>query len=372
MKKIVHIISGLNNGGAERSLFNLCNSYLNQHFEQIVLCLGNEGIYGSKLEEIGIKVYYLDLTNRNKLYRFLNFFKICKEIKPEILQGWMTHGNFFSLIAYFYLNSKPKLLWNVRQTFNYLKDEKFINYFFFNINLFFSRVPNLIICNSTLAIKQLVKLGFPENSMYLINNGFDINTWSRDDILRENLRNKLKLSESDLVVGYIGNFHKNKNVKLLINVISQLSTDYPSLYAVFIGKGLDRDNLFLQEYIKNYPTKNLFLLGSIVEIENYYSIFDCFCLTSNSEAFPNVIGEAMGHGLYCIASDVGDVALLLDEVGAIFPRDDDNELKKRLIYWINHKEKLKLLGQKARLRIKDKYSLENTINSYIKLYNNLN
>jgi glycosyltransferase involved in cell wall biosynthesis len=199
-----------------------------------------------------------------------------------------------------------------------------------------------------------VKLGFPENSMYLINNGFDINTWSRDDILRENLRNKLKLSESDLVVGYIGNFHKNKNVKLLINVISQLSTDYPSLYAVFIGKGLDRDNLFLQEYIKNYPTKNLFLLGSIVEIENYYSIFDCFCLTSNSEAFPNVIGEAMGHGLYCIASDVGDVALLLDEVGAIFPRDDDNELKKRLIYWINHKEKLKLLGQKARLRIKDK------------------
>jgi glycosyltransferase involved in cell wall biosynthesis len=78
----------------------------------------------------------------------------------------------------------------------------------------------------------------------------------------------------------------------------------------------------------------------------------------------------MGHGLYCIASDVGDVPLILDDVGAIFTKDDDNDLKERLIYWINHNEKLKLIGEKARLRIKEKYSLENTINSYTKLYNN--
>jgi len=370
LKKILHIISGLNNGGAERSLFNLCNSNLNQHFEQIVLCLGKQGIYGPKLEEIGIKVCYIEFKSGNKIFRLINFFKICKEINPEILQGWMTHGNFFALIAYFYLNFKPKLYWNIRQTFNYLKNEKLVNYFLFNINLLFSRIPHLIICNSTLAIKQLIEKGYPKNSMYLINNGFDITNWSRNEIIRENFRNTLKLTQSDLVVGYIGNFHKNKNVRLLIKVISELSIDYPSLYAILIGKGLDENNLFLKDHLKKFHIKNLILLGSINDVKDYYSIFDCFCLTSNSEAFPNVLGEAMGHGLYCIASDVGDVPLILDDVGAIFTRDDDNDLKERLIYWINHNEKLKLLGEKARLRIKEKYSLENTINSYTKLYNN--
>jgi hypothetical protein len=117
LKKILHIISGLNNGGAERSLFNLCNSNLNQHFEQIVLCLGKQGIYGPKLEEIGIKVCYIEFKSGNKIFRLINFFKICKEINPEILQGWMNHGNFASILALFILNFKPIIYWNIRQSF---------------------------------------------------------------------------------------------------------------------------------------------------------------------------------------------------------------------------------------------------------------
>ena len=57
MKKIVHVISGLKSGGAERSLFNICNSNISDYFKQSVICLGDKAIYGDKLEELGVQVY---------------------------------------------------------------------------------------------------------------------------------------------------------------------------------------------------------------------------------------------------------------------------------------------------------------------------
>ena len=63
MKKIVHIISGLQVGGAERSLFNICNSSLNDSFKQYVICLGNRGYYSQKIEEIGLEIYHINFSS---------------------------------------------------------------------------------------------------------------------------------------------------------------------------------------------------------------------------------------------------------------------------------------------------------------------
>ena len=58
--RIVHIISGLNDGGAEGVLFRLCKNDLQQ--EHIVISFLNEGKYGFLLREIGINVFCLNMN----------------------------------------------------------------------------------------------------------------------------------------------------------------------------------------------------------------------------------------------------------------------------------------------------------------------
>ena len=64
--RVLHIISGLGNGGAEAILFNLCQSSSDD--EHIVISLLDEGKYGSMLKDIGVEVHALNFS-----YKKLNF-----------------------------------------------------------------------------------------------------------------------------------------------------------------------------------------------------------------------------------------------------------------------------------------------------------
>ena len=70
--KIVHIITGLGDGGAERTLFKICK-YDNKN-EHIVVSLKGHGKYFSLLNKLGIKVYSLDIKffSINKFFFLIN------------------------------------------------------------------------------------------------------------------------------------------------------------------------------------------------------------------------------------------------------------------------------------------------------------
>ena len=73
--KILHLISGLNDGGAESLLFNfICNSETNIHY---VISLKGFGKYGKLIEDKGIKTYYLNFSiNISVISNFIYLIKI--------------------------------------------------------------------------------------------------------------------------------------------------------------------------------------------------------------------------------------------------------------------------------------------------------
>ncbi|MDP4699365.1 MAG: glycosyltransferase, partial [Saprospiraceae bacterium] len=371
LKKIVHIISGLKSGGAERSLFNVCNSNISDYFKQSVICLGDKAIYGDKLEELGVEVYYLNFKNSNKLYAFLNFKNIIKKISPDIVQGWMTHGNFASVLAYFILSGRPSLFWNIRQTVYKLKHEYILTRFLFLINILLSRLPNGIISNANISIKQLIKFGYKNDSFILIPNGFDTNYWKPDHNLRQIERNKLKFNENDFVLGYVGRYHPMKNIKLLLESFHKLSQQNSKVKLVIVGQNLNNYNINEKSIIDMIPLNQILIIDNTEDVKKYYNIFDLLILCSAwGEGFPNVLGEAMSSELCCISTPVGDTPDILEDVGYLVPLDDVDLIIEKVKNCMDNPEELNKLGRKARIKILNQYSMEKTINSYLNIYLN--
>ena len=371
MKKIVHIISGLKSGGAERSLFNVCNSNISDYFKQSVICLGDKAVYGDKLEELGVEVYYLNFKNSNKLNAFLNFKNLIKKISPDIVQGWMTHGNFASVLAYFILSCRPSLFWNIRQTVYKLKHEYILTRVLFLINILLSRIPNGIISNANISIKQLIKFGYKNDSFILIPNGFDTNYWKPDYILRQIERDKLKFNDNDFVLGYVGRYHPMKNIKLLLESFHKISQQNSKIKLVIVGQNLNNYNINEKSIIDMIPQNQILIIDNTEDVKKYYNIFDLLILCSAwGEGFPNVLGEAMSSELCCISTPVGDTPDILEDVGYLVPLDDVDLIIEKVKNCMDNPEELNKLGRKARIKILNQYSMEKTINTYLNIYLN--
>lgn len=368
MKKIVHIISGLQVGGAERSLYNICNSSLNDSFKQYIICLGNRGYYSQKIEEIGLEIYHINFSSWHFVKSVTKFIIILKKISPDIIQGWMNHGNFTSILALLILNFKPIVYWNIRQSFYKNKNDLFYTKFLFLFNILFSRIPKKIIINSNISKIQLQNFGFNIDSFKFIPNGFDPNYWVRDLSFRELKRENLGIENLDFVIGYVGRYHPMKNIILLLKAFEIISINFSNSKLVIIGHKEDDFNKFEKQIFDKIPNNQIILLNQIYDINKYYSIFDLFTLCSVSEGFPNVLGEAMSCELCCISTNVGEAPALLQDVGFIIPVDDLDALVSKMTNCIENLEMTKNMGILARNKIVKTYSLQNTVNQYINLY----
>ena len=110
--KVLHIISSLGEGGAQKVLKEVCLG--NKELSHSVICF-KTGRYAEILNSKKIKVYFLDIEKKPlrslyKLFNILNF-----DLKPNIIQTWMYHADLLgSFVKLFWFKKKKYLFWNVR------------------------------------------------------------------------------------------------------------------------------------------------------------------------------------------------------------------------------------------------------------------
>ena len=110
-KKILHITTGLNDGGAEKTLFDLIKNSKNNL--NIVISLRGKGKYGKYLEEYGIKVFYLNFSfSLYSIFKFFKLIQIIKKTNPDIVQTWQYHADFIGGFAAYIANSR-NILWSI-------------------------------------------------------------------------------------------------------------------------------------------------------------------------------------------------------------------------------------------------------------------
>lgn len=371
--RILHIITGLGQGGAERSLVNLLGSDLGRRFEHRVLSLAGLGHYGPVLFERGIAVDTLELAGTGSAVPALaSLRRVMRDARPDIVQGWMYHGNLFAELATGLFGRAAVTSWNVRQSLYDIGTEKRGTQAVIRLLKRLSSRPRAIIYNSHQSRAHHEAFGFAAVPGRVIPNGFDTARWRPDAVSRSAFRAELGVGPEAPVLGFVGRLHPQKDVPTFLAAVSAAMTARPDLHVAMVGEGLGAESGALTPWREKLPRARFHLLGRRGDIEAILPSFDLFCLSSSSEAFPNVIGEAMAAGLPCIATDVGDCALLMGGIGRIVPPGDPVQMAEAIgeIAGMDLACRSEI-GEAARARIVAHYSLDATVDAYAELYDSI-
>jgi len=370
--KIIHIITGLSTGGAEMMLYKLLSVTDRKLFNPIVISLMDCGPIGSRIKALGVPVYNVGISKNLLLpIRLCRFIKLVSKFQPNLIQGWMYHANLAALLASWFIPRKVPILWNIRHTPYKLKDEKRLTAFLIRLSAIFSSRPTMILYNSHVNTYQHKLLGFSNKHQEMIPNGFDCNYFKPSEDARLKLRNSLGLNHKTFLIGLIARYHPMKDHMTFIQAAGRLVAQYPNVHFILVGRGIDKNNLILTNMIQQSNLmKNIHLLGECSNMPEIIAALDISTNTSAwGESFPNVIGESMSCGVPCVVTDIGDSALIVGCTGIVIPTKNIDELVKAWIKLIKMGYAARnQLGQKARERIVNNFSLLKIINDYEKIY----
>ena len=371
-KKICYIISNLNTGGAELSLKKIAIG-LNNEFDFTVISLSGNGIIGSSLKDHGINVIILNsLTIWEFFPKLILLYKNLKNLNPDIVHTWMYHSDFFGGIISKMAGIKI-VYWNIRNT-EITNGTSLSTKFSAFLNIFLSYLlPTKIVLVSESSKIYHSKIGYCKRKMIVITNGYDSDFFKFNHEIRLDVRKKLLINESSIVIGSVGRFNKYKDHKTFIKaalIILDEINDSVDLKFIIIGKDISIKNLEIYNLLINTKyIKNFILLTTKKDIVNYYFAFDIFCLHSISEGFPNVLAEAMAVGLPCVSTNVGDSKLMLNnDTFIVLPKDIINLSKKLTKLILLDPKQRKQIGEHNRSRILINYSLDKLLNDYRKIY----
>ena len=367
--KILHIITGLGDGGAELTLYKICKyDKSNKH---IVISLKDKGKYFSLLNKLGIEVYCLNM-NFFSIYKLFFLIKKINILKPNIVQTWLVHADFLGGIAARLAGIK-NIVWNVRYSNIEIKKSKLSTILIIRILSRLSYIiPLSIIIVSKRAKKIYEKKGYDKKKLKFIPNGYNLSTFKISKVKKNDFYKKINLKKKIPLIGCVARYDPQKDHLNLLNALSIIRSKNLNFFCIFVGSNINQDNIDLVSKIKKLNlTSYVKLLGRNDNIPQLMNGLDLHVLSSSyGEGFPNVIAEAMACGTPCITTDVGDAAFIVGKIGWVVPPKNPIKLSKAIEKALYEIGGIKWDKRciKARLKIKEKFSINKMLKSYNKVW----
>lgn len=347
-KKITHLVSSLNVGGAERFVIDLCRQQISDGHQCQIISLGTPvdpllqvcaehdipvtvltGIKPKKILTAYLKLRHQDIIHfhTQHVLKFLQL--ILSRLKPKII--YTRHGA--APLAGEHWKKLHRKIRPFISAMSFVSQEASDN--FFNTH------------------------GWSSISFNVIDNGV---------ILPESIRQVGKQKKINL--GSVGRMIPLKHQISLLQSVASLPKDIKQNVALhFFGDGPERATLekFQQD---NLADIDVTFYGMVNDREKIYSSFDLLVVTSETEGLSMVIIEAMAEGIPAAATNVGGSPKLVlnDKTGWLFEYQDNDKLADIIRQCESNRDLLISSGQTARKHIETHFSMQATANKYYHLY----
>ena len=366
MIHIVHVISGLELGGAEIMLANLIARGNRQALRHTVVSLTTRGDVGAQIEAAGVEVIALGMRrHRPNLLALKRLHTLMLRHKPDIVQTWLYHGDIAGTIAAVGARS-PRLVWSVQCS---SLDERSVPLrAAMKLLSIGSRIPDAIIVNSEAGIRAHEELGYRPRAWIKIPNGVDTEAFHPRTGERERLRAMLQSPPDAFAIGLVARFHPMKDHRTFIAAAASFARSRTEAVFVLVGAGAQGGETALARLVHTAGLSGrVVFLGPRTDLANVYPALDITTLSSAyGEGCPNVLLEAMACGIPTVATNVGDCAAIIGDTGRVVEPRDPTAL---CAAWMQVADADRIrLGSDARMRVDRFYSLRRIIANYEAFY----
>lgn len=363
-KRIALIIPTLDRSGAEKQFTLLASRLPRDRFEPHVALLTRTGPFAEQLAAANVPVTLLGKRSKLDPTALWKLRAWLKSVQPDIIHTWLFAANAYGRIAA-RVAPQAKVVVSERCVDSWKSgwqlwlDRKLI-----------SRTDRLV-GNSQAVVEFYHRQGVPSEKLVCIPNGIDCPppmTIDRPAMLRE-----LGWPEGTFVAGFIGRLAEQKRVDDLIFAVETLRHARPTVRLLIVGDGPLRDRL--QTFADDVGgADQLRFLGHQSDIHRWLALMDVFCLASSFEGMSNSLMEAMAAGKPCLASDIPPNRELITpgETGILVPVGDRVAYMQFLRLLIDDVELRTRIGRAARERMEREFSVNQMIEKYVALYDELN
>ena len=285
--KIMFFISSLGNGGAERVVSVLADSFCKSGHDISVVLLADNHIYYPIAD--GVKIHFLDRewkTKKNKASQIIQRIRMIRKTveaeKPDVVISFISETNIDVSIALA----------------------------FHNVPLIVSERSDPTINPPSYAKRVLRRY------VYFRPDGFVFQTKYARDYFSKSIQRKSTVILNPLVstlpeyfagvrdkrIVTVARLSKVKNIPLMLNAFKNFIKIKPEYYLEIYGEGEQEDKIrsVIEE---EHLSDSVRLMGFCKDVHERINKASMFVMSSDYEGLPNALLEAMAQGLPCIATD---------------------------------------------------------------------
>lgn len=370
MIRILHVITGLQLGGAEAMLIKLLSRMDSTRFENHVVTLQSGGCLWHEAEPHCRSLASLGLNAPLQgPQAIVALLRHMRALRPDVVQTWLYHGDLVGGLAA-RLCGLP-FIWNIRCSNMDMRQYSFPSRIVLAILPHLSRMPTAVVANSRAGRAAHEVLGYRPKRWVQIPNGFDTDRYRPDPAAAADIRRELGLAPDAFVVGMAARFDPKKDHETFLRAAALHAGRHAQTRFVLVGQGLDADGCPVAASVQAKGLQDrVLLLGERADIPRVLQAFDVAALSSAfGEGFPNFIGEAMSCAIPCVVTDVGDSAAIVGDTGQVVPPADPAVLAAAWATLADADPSArKALGEAARKRIVDHYALPAIVRQFEDLY----
>lgn len=374
--RVLHIITGLGQGGAESVLFRLA-TYPGADVEHVIVSLTDEGIYGQRLRAAGVAVHALGMKRgRVSLGGFMALRSLIAATRPDAVQTWMYHADLIGGLAA-RLAGVRAIAWGIRNSGEHLeRSSRSARLVLRACALLSGRIPKAIVCAAQKSARRHADKGYDRERMVVIANGYDLSRYAPNDEARQRVRAQWGLPQDVPAIGCVARWDPLKDHANLLRAIAALVRDGrdAGLRCVLIGRGMDTANTELAALIDRLGLRDrLVLAGPSDDVPAAMNGLDLHVLSSCAEGFPNVVAEAMACGVYCVVTDVGDAAFIVGDAGVVVPPEQSEALARGIetaLCEVASRGRTRA-GEAGRARVLENFDLARMVQSYIAVWRHI-
>ena len=369
--KILFITRYITDSGVATHMLTLGKEFVNRNHEVAVLSGGAKADVRETTTSLiddfhqqEIKTYET-LFPKRKRNKYIEFFRFIialphalyciRKFKPDIIH---VHWPLTSFVAKIYqkLYKIPFIM-----TFHLANTP----------NTIFHQPANGVIAISSQLKKEIIEnFGYSKDSVYLVYNGVERQSFQRNEDKKQQDKKALGLDENISTITFVGSFEKRKGLDILFNACEKVTEDVPPFQILLAGEG---DRNWINELADKHNMTGRVKMFSFQSPQKFYNVADVFVLPSRQEGFGLVVIEAMLMKTPVIRSNTegAEDQIVHGQDGLLFENENAGDLAAKLKKLLNDKELREKLGKNAELKAEQFFTSSTMAEKTLEAYNDV-